>query len=240
MVDSGLVGPAESAALDEAILEARLEGTVPSTLHFYVRSGPTISLGYFQKVDETVNTGECRKLGVTIVRRRSGGSSIFTDQGQLIYALVFKANELQHDREGCFRAVLSPLAEAISRLGVDARYRPMNDIEIGGRKVSGSAQLRVKDAVLIHGTVILDTDLEAMDRVLRSKVSQKPSERVTTIVREAGTNIDMSRLKAEVVKSLGSALSVDFEKAEMTPYEREAVEKLVADRYGRDEWNSKF
>jgi lipoate-protein ligase A len=94
--------------------------------------------------------------------------------------------------------------------------------------------------VLIHGTVILDTDLDAMDRVLRSKVSQKPSERVTTIVREAGTNIDMSRLKAEVVKSLGSALSVDFEKVEMTPFEREAVKKFVADRYGRDSWNSKF
>jgi lipoate-protein ligase A len=136
LLDSGLVPPAESAALDEAILTAHTSGSVPNTLHFYVRSAPTISVGYFQKISETVDLEECRKRNVQVIRRKSGGSSIYTDRDQLIFALVVHESELPDDRTESFRRICEPVARAISSFGVEAVYRPMNDIEIAGKKLA--------------------------------------------------------------------------------------------------------
>src|SRR3990170_1419224 len=113
LVDSGLVPPAESAALDEAILEAHVQGAVPGTLHFYRRSLPTVSIGYFQKVADSVDLPECQRRGVSIVRRKSGGSSIYTDSGQLIYGLIIDGCDVPKD-ESAFCVICEALSRALS------------------------------------------------------------------------------------------------------------------------------
>jgi lipoate-protein ligase A len=244
-VDSGLVMPAESAALDEAILEAHIAGEVPSTLHFYVRSQPTISVGYFQKVSESIDAAEAERRGIAIVRRKSGGSSIYTDPGQLIYGLIVHERELPAGRSDSFRAVCSALAAAISTFGVDARYRPMNDIEVGARKVSGNAQLRRKGSVLQHGTLIVDTDLEAMDAVLRidrSKSSpvSRPSERVARLSSLLAKVPSIEEVKQSVMMELSRSFDVEFERGTLTESESAIVRRLVGQYYSRKEWNLKF
>lgn len=240
LVDSGLVPPPESAALDEAILEAHIEGMVPNTLHFYGRSVPTVSVGYFQRVSESLDIEEVRRRGVAIVRRKSGGSSIYTDQGQLIFALVLHEEELPKDRAESFRVICSALAAALSSQGVDARYRPMNDIEVAGKKVSGSAQLRRKGSVLQHGTVIVDADLAAMDAVLKSKGAVRPSDRVASLTSLLGKDIPMASVKDAIAENLGSAFGVSIEPSTLTEWERARVVRLVEERYSRDEWNLRF
>lgn len=238
LVDSGLVVPAESAALDEALLDSLASGGTLPTLHFYVRSSPTVSIGYFQKVSETVDLDACRRLGVSLVRRRSGGSSIFTDQGQLIFALVLPDDALPREGEASFRPVCGAIARVVSSYGLDARYRPVNDVEVGGRKLSGSAQLRGRGCVLHHGTVIVDTDLARMDAVLRmGKAGVRPSERVTTMAALLGGAPDMQGLKDRLTAAFAEALDAEFAPGTMTSDERAAVKKLVDGRYSRDEWN---
>ena len=244
-MDSGLVLPAESAALDEAILEAHIAGEVPSTLHFYVRAQPTISIGYFQKVSESIDAAEAERRGVAIVRRKSGGSSIYTDPGQLIYGLVVHERELPASRSDSFRAVCTALAAAISAFGVDARYRPMNDIEVGGRKVSGNAQLRRKGSVLQHGTVIVDTDLEAMDAVLRVDRSKnpsvsRPSERVARLSSFLAKAPSIEEVKQSVTMEFSRTFEVEFERGALTESESATVSRLVGEHYSRREWNFKF
>jgi lipoate-protein ligase A len=245
LVDSGLVLPAESAALDEAILEAHIAGEVPSTLHFYVRAQPTISVGYFQKVSESIDAAEAERRGVAIVRRKSGGSSIYTDPGQLIYGLIVHEGELPASRSDSFRAVCSALAAAISAFGVDARYRPMNDIEVGGRKVSGNAQLRRKGSVLQHGTLIVDTDLEAMDAVLRIDRSKRssvsrPSERVARLSSLLAKVPSIEEVKQSVTMEFSRSFEVEFERGTLTESESATVRRLVGEYYSRKEWNLKF
>lgn len=245
LVDSGVVGPAESAALDEAILECHSSGGAPNTLHFYRRSSPTVSIGYFQRVSDTVDLGECDRLGVSLIRRRSGGSSIYTDSGQLIFGLVVAASDLPRGREESFRLICSAVARGLASLGMDARYRPANDIEVGGRKVSGSAQLVSRGSVLHHGTILVDTSLENMDAVLRLDPGKnprlaRPSDRITTLSSILGSTPDMEAVKAGIAKEVAAAFMCDFEKAPLSPGEEDLVRKLVHERYGREDWNFKL
>lgn len=239
LVDSGLVEPVSSAALDEAILESRSLGRAPDTLHFYVRSSPTVSLGYFQNAGESVDLDACRRLGVTVVRRGSGGGSIYTDRGQLIYALVAGQEMLPKAPEECFSVVCGAIAQALSSFGVEARHRPVNDIEVGGRKVSGSAQLRRRGAVLVHGTVLLDTDMSVMDAVLRSRDGLRPSERVANISSMTSTVPPVDEVKARVAASLSASLGARVERGALSDAEEATVKRFVDGRYSKDEWNLK-
>ncbi len=237
VIDSGRVGAAESAAIDEALLESRASGTTPNTLHFYVRARPTVSLGHFQSLTGSVDLERCREVGVEIVRRKSGGGSIFTDPGQLMYGLVVPESALPSGASGSFAVVCSALARAISSLGVEARYRPVNDIEVGGRKVSGSAQLRRKGAVLQHGSIIVDADPELMDSVL---ISGRPSERVTSIRAVLGQLPSMEVLKAAVRHELSVEFGTSMLDGSLTPEERVAASSLAREVYSDDSWTSKF
>lgn len=246
LIDSGPVQPPESAALDEAILAAHVEGLVPSTLHFYCRSRPTISVGYFQRIAESLDLEECRRRDVAVIRRRSGGSSIYTDSGQLIYGLVVGEGEVPHDLAESFRVICSAIAAAMSPLGLDAKYRPLNDIEIGGRKVSGNAQLRRRGSVLQHGTVIVEvTDPFAMDAVLRIDPSKspgvaKPSDRVTSLSALLGRSIPLDLVKDLIVRQFAESFGVEFERGTLTEWERSRVIQYVNERYSRDDWNLRF
>jgi lipoate-protein ligase A len=244
-VDSGLVSPPESAAIDEAILEAHIAGKAPNTLHFYRRDRPTISVGYFQKVAESLDLAECERRGVTLVRRKSGGSSIYTDSGQLIYGLVVHEDDLPEDRGESFRIICTAIARALETFGLDAVYRPMNDVEVGGMKVSGNAQLRRKGSVLQHGTIVVDTDVRQMDSVLRVlKIAPgtgvRPSSRVTTLAALLGSPPDVELVKASLVSSFEAAFKVKFAASSITRVEDALVRKLVRERYSNREWTLKF
>jgi len=245
LIDSDLVSPPVSAALDEAILEAHIAGRVPNTLHFYRRSVPTVSVGYFQRIASSLDLAECRRRKVEIVRRRSGGSTIYTDPGQLIYGLVIHDGDLPQGRTESFSFVCSALARAIGSFGLFAAYRPPNDIEVSGRKVSGNAQFRRQGSVLQHGTILVNTDTELMDAVLRADPEKEPhptvpSLRITTLSAMLGRVPEMDLVKSRVSSEIARAFAAEFEPARLTDYERVLVDSLVRDRYSRDDWNLKF
>ena len=236
LVDSGLVPPPESAAIDDAILTCHAEGIVPNTLHFYVRSTPTVSIGYFQKAADALDIDECERRGVAIVRRRSGGSTIYTDPGQLVFAVVAQHGDVIGDDANPFSRVCVAVADAIGSFGLDACYRPMNDVEVGGRKVSGSAQLRRHGSVLHHGTIILDSDLDAMDAVLIG-ASPRPSKRVATLSSLMHEPPGFDALKSALSRSIGAAFDATFEVGQLVERERAFVESAVRECYSRREWN---
>ncbi len=239
LVDSGQLPTAESTAVDEAMLESHADGAVPNTLHFYTRSQPTVSLGRFQMVTEAVDVEECSRRGVALVRRCSGGRSIFTDPGQLIYATVLTVSEIGGDAKASFAPICSAVARAVSSFGLDARHSPINDVEVAGRKISGSAQLRRRGSVLQHGTVLIDADIDAMEAVLKQS-SPRPTERVTTLSRLMPVPPGMAEVRAAIVEEMGQSFGVGFEKGSLTDTERARVSELVRTRYGREEWNMRL
>ena len=195
-------------ALDEAILMLRSEEIVPATLRVYTWKPSAVSIGYFQSLEQEVDLESCKNLGVDVVRRITGGGAVYHERdGELTYSLVVSEEELRakryfNDIQGSYRVICEALVEGLRKLGVNAEFRPVNDIIVNGRKISGNAQTRRRGVILQHGTLLLRTDIPTMFKVLkvsREKVSDKAikavEDRVTTIYREVSSNITLGDIK---------------------------------------------
>jgi lipoate-protein ligase A len=243
LVDSDLSEPTFTVAADEAIALARSKDLVPNTLHFYRRNVPTISLGYFQKVEKAVDLKFCEKNKIQLVRRVSGGGAIYTDENHLIYGLIVDEGQLPKNKEKAYEKACSGIVLALEMLGVRAEFKPINDVLVDGRKISGSAQRRRADVVLQHGTIILDNDPEMMFGALRpdeDKMRKRGLGRETyvTSLREIlGRKVEASAVKKALTRSFGEVFDVEFEKGSLTPFEKSQIEKMISEKFGRREWN---
>jgi len=244
LVYSGVVSPEYSAASDEAIVNARLAGAVPNTVHFYTRDSPTISIGYNRSVEKSVFTEEAARRNVKVIRRFSGGSAVFTDRGQLIFSLTLDASLLPSDIVESYEKICRAVIRGLSILGIKAEYKPVNDILVGGKKISGSAQLRRGGVVLHHGTMLVDTDLESMAAVLKPPQGKKGDQFVmkhVTSLREAmGDAPDMQVLKRAIVKGISDAFSVTLYPRSLTPQEVVDIDGLIEGKYSSRDWNWKI
>ncbi len=244
LIDSGLCEPAYTGAADEAIARARAEGLVPTTLHFYTRKVPTISMGYFERVEEAVNLPLCKKDGVFILRRVSGGSAIYTDSGQVIYALIGMSEEFPHNVNASYERICSAVIRGLARMGLSADFKPINDVQIGGKKVSGSAQVRKWGALLQHGTVILDLDRERMfsylrisDEKLKKQGIERPEERVTSLTEVLGITPPRDEVVGALVRGFEEEFGVSIVQGELTEWEQREIDRLIREKYGNPEWN---
>jgi lipoate-protein ligase A len=243
LLDTGAAPGPRTAALDEAIARARAAGEAPDTLHFYNRRPPAVTIGYSLDAEAEVDLDFCARQGIDVVRRLSGGGAIYTDDRQLVYSLTTK-NVLPSAVEESLRVVCTAIAKAISALGAEAVFSPVNDVLIKGRKVSGSAQMRKWGVVLQHGTVLVDADTEQMFRALRVPRDKKlkhslddPQRRVTSLKAELGRPPGMEEVKAALRLALEETFGVSILPGRLTAREEEMVRKLVRDRYGNDDWN---
>jgi lipoate-protein ligase A len=200
-------------------------------------------LGYSLDARAEVDIEYCRRRGIDIVRRLSGGGAIYTDDRQLVYSLTTKGL-LPSSVERSLELVCTALAKGISSLGVEAVFSPVNDVLVHGRKVSGSAQLRKWGVVLQHGTVLADADTEEMFRALRvpdkklwKHSLEEPGRRVTTLRAELGRLPPMEDVERAVQSGFAEVFGAEMEPGGPTPGERRMAEELVRTRYGSDEWN---
>jgi lipoate-protein ligase A len=233
LVDSGLLEPAMSAALDESILVARIDGRVPNTLHLYRRDRPTVSVGYFERVAECLTLEEVHRHGITMVRRLSGGSAIYTDPGQLIYTVVVDDSELPESPQERFRMLCQGIVETLHGFGLVAEFKPVNDVLVNGRKISGSAQSRRHGTVIQHGTLLVRNDYECMFKVLGS--SKRTKEEMTSLTEELGVPPSIESIMEALAKGFSGTLDVEMVKGELTELEWTTANDLVRTRYGSRE-----
>ncbi len=231
LLDSDLVDGPTSAALDEAILEARAADLVPNTLHFYRRKPPAVSIGYFQLVNEVVDMEFCREHGIDIVRRISGGGAIYTDERCLEYAVAVNVGYpgISDDVQKTFETICRGLVYALEWLGVEASYKPTNDVLAGGRKISGNAQARRKGVILQHGTLLVDADFEAMYATLKAvrEAGVRLEERLTTVKAELEREVSVEEAKEALRYGFAKALGMELYEGELTGWEKARVRELV-------------
>lgn len=231
VVLTDLADPAYCTAVDQAVLEARGTGSVPDTLHLYRRSVPTVSLGYFQRAEESVDLELAREKGVSIVKRVSGGSAIFTDPSQWIYAVVLGGNEVPEAPAESYPIICQGVIEALASLGITSQWRSLNDVTVRGRKISGSAQTRKHGAVLQHGTLLVSTDLDLMIRLLlQRKDKTRGVTDMTTVERELGRHVDMGDVRDAMVSGFAKALHRTPAYAPLTHEEMKRTGEIVSGR----------
>ena len=188
VVDTGVREGRFNIALDQAMIEEHRAGRIPDTLRF-MRFPPTALIGRHQALRQEIEVEYCRAHGIGIVRRITGGGAIYLDEGQLGWGLVFHRSALgSTSLAELARDICLAVAAGLRRLGVEARYRPRNDIEVDGRKISGTGGFFDGDTLIYQGTVLVDMDPAAMVaalRVPRAKLEKRQldsaAQRVVTL-----------------------------------------------------------
>jgi lipoate---protein ligase len=236
-IDTGVRSAAENIAIDRAILEAHQAGHSPYTLRF-LRFMPSALLGFHQHVEQELHTDYCARQGIEIQRRITGGGAIYFDETQLGWELFVDKRVLgTGNMFAISERLCSAAARAIRELGVDARYRPRNDIEVDGRKISGTGGAFDGNALLFQGTLLLALDIERMLQVLRipaEKLSDKAirtaRDRVTSLRELLGTVPPLDEVKDRLTQAFAAEFGVRIEEAEsLSPLEQQRYMEALAE-----------
>ena len=235
LLDSQPMDAARNMALDQVILKARSRDRVPNTLRFMQVAPRAVLVGYHQSVEQEVRIDYCRRHGIDINRRITGGGALFFDESQIGWELFASRSTpgIPRKAESLFRKICEGAVFGLEKLGIQARFRPKNDIEVGGRKISGTGGTFEGDAFLFQGTLLVDFDAGTMLRALRIPIEKlKDKEvravkrRVTWLADELGSAPPARVIKEALAGGFARSLGADFSAGTLTPYEK----KLLADR----------
>lgn len=228
LLDTGILTASENMALDEALLEAKNNGNSPNTVRFLQFFPPAVLLGYHQSLEQEIRIDFCKRAGIDINRRITGGGAIYFDETQLGWEIIC---EKQFFNMGIadanfFRRLSQPVVYALRRLGINASFRPRNDIEMMGRKISGTGGTEDGNVFLFQGTLLVDFDIEAMLKALRIPIAKlkdkevdSAKERVTCLKRELGYVPDIDELKKILKESFEKEFDIILEPGELTEKE---------------------
>lgn len=134
------------------------EKNLGETVFLLWRSRPTLVVGKFQNTFEEINLRYVEEKGIDVVRRLSGGGTVYQDGGGLQFAFVDYGASEGID----FISYLKPVVAALQQIGVPAEFNGRNDLIADGRKFSGNSQYRLHGTTVHHGTLLFDTDIEEM------------------------------------------------------------------------------
>lgn len=227
-IDTGLLSGAENMAWDEALLEARVRELIPDTLRYLRFSPPVALVGFHQAIVEEIRVDYCWQEGIEINRRITGGGAIFFDEGQLGWELIAsrKTMALGLTMEEISRSVCLAVVQGLRTLGLEARFRPRNDIEINGRKISGTGAVLEGEVFLFQGTLLIDFHLDHMIKALRIPTEKlqyrelsSARERVTSLKEQLHRQPSLEEVKRALEKGFQEALGFQFQQTEITAAE---------------------
>ena len=155
----------QNLALDETLLSAAL-AKGRSLFRLWWGDRPTAVLGRSEDAQRALDLEACRRLGVQVVRRPTGGGAVLQDEGVLDYSLVVPAPGVL-DPQAVFRIGAAVVVGALTRLGVSGQQRGVSDVAVGDRKISGSAQAWTRRGFLLHGTILCHLDIDLVAACLR-------------------------------------------------------------------------
>ena len=144
---------------------------------FVWRVGPTVIIGRNQDLEAEVNLEYCRRNAVEVVRRKSGGGCVYSDKGNMMISYVSRRGEVSD----IFEAYLDSIVGCLKSLGLDASKSGRNDVMVGDRKVSGNAFQMLPDRSIVHGTMLYDTDFDALETAIRPPVEKLERHGVASV-----------------------------------------------------------
>lgn len=235
-------------AIDEAICKLRSKGKSPNTIRFYRWLPSAVSIGYFQFVEQEVNLETCKQLGVDVIRRMTGGGAVYhAYEGEVTYSVIVDQDHQRVPRDiiESYELICSGVVNALIKLGINAEFSPINDINVNGKKISGNAQTRRWGVVVQHGTILVDTDIKTMFKVLKvskEKISDKliksTEERVTTIRRELGRKVSFKETTNVLKETFPEVFGVEPVESGLSDEEKELATQLREEKYITKEWIS--
>ncbi|MCU9594946.1 lipoate--protein ligase [Caldibacillus thermolactis] len=237
--NKGITDPRVNLAIEEHILK-NLDIN-ESYLLFYINQ-PSIIIGRNQNTIEEINTKFVEENDIIVVRRMSGGGAVYHDLENLNYSFITKdeGNSIQEN----FKKFTQPVINALRKLGANAQLMGRNDIEIDGKKVSGTAQYATGGRMYTHGTLMLNVDLDSVSKALKPKKEKIESKGVKSVRARVGNikdyiNQDMTveEFKQYILKSVFEEQGLDVQEYVLTDEDWKQIEEISKNKYQTWEWN---
>lgn len=205
------------------------------------RNGPSIIIGRNQCALEEINSQYVSENNIDVVRRITGGGTVYHDLGNLNFSFITKVNRLASID---YKKYTYPVINALGKLGVKCEISGRNDLTLDGKKFSGIAQSIIKGRLLNHGTLLFDSQLDTLGKALNIKKEKIKSKGIKS-VRSRVTNIN-DYLKSEIdvleFRDLLLKYLYEYEKSpiiryELTKVDKDAIDILMKEKYNTWKWN---
>jgi len=242
VIDTGVRGGRENVAFDQALIEARNAGRSPETVRF-LRFRPAALVGLHQMLSHEVRLEYCARHGIEVGRRITGGGGLYLDEGQLGWELALERRALGSDLAAIAARICGAAAAGLRRLGIPAEFRPRNDIEVQGRKISGTGGLIDGDTLFFQGTLLVDFDPARMVEALRVPVEKlarrdldDARRRVITLREVLGRVPPLAKIQAALLEGFREHLDLAPQWGEASEYEERLARRLYDEQFGTEEF----
>lgn len=202
-----------------------------ATVLLFWRTYPTLMVGRYQNTLEEINQDYVIEKEIALVRRMSGGGTIYTDLGGWQYSFITK----REDQEIQFQEYTGPIISALREMGVDAEFNGRNDLLIAGRKFSGTAQYMHNGFTVHHGSLLYSTDFGEMERSTRvsgykiaSKGIKSVRDRVTNLADHLENHVSSQEFKDFMVRSL---MGESGQVYSLTPEDIKKIQRIAEEKF---------
>lgn len=233
-VQNDSIDPFYNHALEEYIMDS-----FEDEAFILWRNKPSILIGRNQNTYSEINTTFVKENDIDVVRRLSGGGTVFCDLGNVNFTFITNKGQ---DSAG-FRTFAKPVIEALNSLGVNAKFTGRNDITIDGKKFSGNAQYHHNKRLLHHGTLLFNGDLAKLKGALiskplkfKDKSVKSVASRVTNIYNHLEQDMDVLEFKDYLKTYIMKMYNIS---KEYTPssFDIKLINQIKQDRFDSWEWN---
>src|SRR3954470_16126499 len=263
-IDSGNGSPSYNMALDEALLDWHSEGKFPPVIRFYGWNPPTLSVGYFQKVEKEIDMDAVKEHHLGFVRRPTGGRGVLHEH-ELTYSVIVSEDhpEMPKTVTEAYRVISEGILKGFHQLGLEAYFAVPKTAEdrdalknprsavcfdapswyelvVEGRKVAGSAQTRQKGVILQHGSILLDLDEDKLFSLFKYS-NERVMERMKKSFKNKAVAINdltSNRISMEQAKE---AFKKGFEEGlniNLEPYELNQTEIDYVNQIAKERYES--
>ena len=234
-----LDSPSDDPRFNIAAEEYLLKETDREYAFFYINS-PSIIIGKHQNAWAEINLPWTRKHNIPVVRRISGGGTVWHDKGNLNFSFILNGEE---GKLVNFREYALPVLEYLRELGVAAVFGERNEMLIGGMKISGNAECVHRNRVLHHGTLLFSSELSRLDKALQTDPERFTDKAVQSVRSKTG-NISYflpgGMGIAEFRRGLINHIAEHFGSMEIFEPDESAlnrIEELIHGKYSLWKWN---
>ncbi|CEI84373.1 octanoyltransferase LipM [Oceanobacillus oncorhynchi subsp. incaldanensis] len=262
-IDTGFRGAAWNMAFDECLINWHQEGKIPPTLRFYGWEKPSLSIGYFQKVDKKIDLEAVERHQCQFVRRLTGGSAVLHDD-ELTYSLVITESDpdIPVSVQEAYHVLAEGIFEGYRNLGIPAEYATLDresargrtaicfekpafyEMVVDGKKLSGNAQTRKKGVLMQHGSIPMSMNTNMLfdlfvfsSEKIRERSRAAFSKKAVTINQLTNREHRYDMLTDAFKEGFKEGLGLEFHPLQLTKAEWDEVEQLAQSKYETEAWN---
>lgn len=250
--------PRENMAIDEAIFREVQRSGGPPTIRLYGWLSPAVSIGFFQHIDREIDLPACRKGGVTVVRRPTGGKAVYHDD-DLTYAVIAAENTSLFPPTilETYGVISRCLVQGLHKLGLEAilaaegrepgkgsldascfSVPSLHELLVKGKKICGSAQMRSRGVFLQQGSLLMTfnpektCDFTLPHREPRAGQVQALQEKVTSLYEHLPRSVTREDVCQSLIEAFQAGWEVFLAEGPLTPEEETIKDRLLETKYG--------